>query len=114
MKSVFRMTALAVAVLGVAACVRQVWQVHYSVEGNDYTHSQTVVAGPNGHSYVAGVTKNQSAPGASDGVFLADFDAGVKLMWELLLPAYASNVPILASGKVLAVDAAGNSYLAWG
>lgn len=50
MKKSLTMSALAViAAVGLAACVKQVWQTRYSIAGNAYTDSETVVTAPDGN-----------------------------------------------------------------
>lgn len=114
MKSVLRVTALAAAVLGVAACVQLVWQVRYSVGGNDYTSSETLAVGADGRVITVGVTHNEAAPGVSDGFFVATFDAAGNKVWEQLIPGETGEMARLASGSVLAVDQQNNVYVGWG
>lgn len=104
MKSVWRVTALAAAVLGVAACVKQVWQVTYPGPDN-YSFSNSLLVADNGTAYMAGYINEQT-------LFVAAYDRSGNLLWDRRITGegrFAGHGP----ERALAQDASGNLYLHW-
>ncbi|NPU91896.1 MAG: hypothetical protein HPY82_08275 [Gammaproteobacteria bacterium] len=104
MKSVLRVTALAAAVLGVAACVQQVWQVTYP--GPDqYSFTNSLLVADDGTAYMAGYLDQQS-------IFVAAYNRSGELLWDRVIGGngrFAARV----LERTLAQDADGNLYLHW-
>ena len=104
MKSVLRVTALAAAVLGVAACVQQVWQVTY--QGSDqYSFSNSLLVADDGTAYMAGYLDQQS-------IFVAAYNRSGEMLWDRVISGngrFAARV----LERTLAQDADGNLYLHW-
>lgn len=105
--------ALAISTATVA-CVKQVWQVNFAYNDNDYTYSEDVVNGKDGSLYIAGTTSLDDQTPANDGLFVSKFSASGRLLWKHLIPNRSANMSALASGSVIAVNSRNHAFVAWG
>lgn len=103
MKPLYRGLAVAVAAVGIAACVKQAWRVTYEGPG-DYSSAHALTLADNGTTFMAGFVDQQQ-------LFIAAYNANGELLWDRLLQAEAAGNN-LSVGKSLALGPDGNVYLA--
>lgn len=102
MKPLYRGLAVAVAAVGIAACVKQAWRVTY--EGpDDYSVGTAVLVDDGGNAYMSGYLDNQS-------IFLAAYNASGKKVWDRVVEGDPDSIPNVR-GRALDRDEEGNLYL---
>ncbi|MEZ5511270.1 MAG: hypothetical protein R3F47_15485 [Gammaproteobacteria bacterium] len=101
MKPLYRGLAVAVAAVGIAACVKQAWRVTY--EGpDDYSMGTAVLAEDGGNAYMSGYLDDRS-------IFLAAYNASGKKLWDRVIEGDGFVRTMM--GRTLEQDAQGNLYL---
>lgn len=101
MKPLYRGLAVAVAAVGIAACVKQAWRVTY--EGPDnYSMGTAVLVGEGGTAYMSGIIDDRS-------IFLAAYNASGKKLWDRAVEGDGFVRTMM--GRTLEQDAQGNLYL---
>lgn len=103
MKPLVRGIAVAVAAVGVAACVKQAWRVTYPGPW-DYSLGTSVLVAEDGSSFMAGYLDSQQ-------LFVAAYDANGRKRWDQVISG--SDFGAFAHRRNLALDAEGNLYLRW-
>lgn len=103
MKPMLRGVAVAVAAVGMAACVKQVWQVTYPGPEN-YSYGAAVVQGQEGLVYMAGRTLDQT--------FVAAYGSNGAERWQVELPGQGAGL-LHKIGREITIDHQGDLYLSW-
>lgn len=103
MRPIVRGIAVAVAAVGIAACVKQAWRVTYPGP-NNYSYGAAVVQGKDGQTYMAGNLLDQT--------FVAAYSVNGGLRWKVELPGQG-GVLIHHLSREIAVDSDGNLFVSW-
>lgn len=103
MKPMLRGIAVAVAAVGVVACVQQAWRVTYAGPG-DYSAAHVLAVGDDGTSYIGGLAQPNQ-------LFVAAYRANGSLLWEQFIDAGSAGNNLFP-GKMIALDADGDLYFA--
>ncbi len=103
MRPIVRGIAVAVAAVGIAACVKQAWRVTYPGPV-DYSLGTSILVAEDGSSFMAGYLDSQQ-------LFVAAYDANGRKRWDKVITG--SDFGAHAYRRNLALDAEGNLYLRW-
>ena len=101
MKPMLRGIAVAVAAVGVVACVQQAWRVTYAGPDN-YSMGSAVLVEDSGKAYMSGYIDQQS-------VFLAAYNASGKKLWDRKIEG--DGLTRMSMGRTLEQDEQGNLYM---
>ncbi|OUS25845.1 hypothetical protein A9Q99_20540 [Gammaproteobacteria bacterium 45_16_T64] len=77
----------AASVLGLSACVQQLWTATYPGPNNYYSEVYDIVVGTNNNVIIEGRTK---APDNSDTLFVAQYNSQGSLLWDYSIPNYVA------------------------